>query len=131
MSSSAGFSEMLCDLLAPLGSISMRRMFSGGGVYCDGLMFGLVMDDAFYLKVDDESRKSFEAHGCGPFVYVGKSKPVATSYWRAPDLLLDEPEEMLCWARVALGVARKRAFVKSKKGSGKARKVTRTLKSSG
>lgn len=124
MSVSPGFAEMLGDLLAPLGSISVRRMFGGGGVYCDGLMFGLVADDVLYLKSDELRCQPFEAEGCGPFVYEGKGKPIAMSYWRAPERLLDEPEEMVAWARIALGVARGRASAKATKSGGKARKVT-------
>ena len=28
-------------------------MFSGGGIYCDGLIFGLIADNVIYLKADD------------------------------------------------------------------------------
>lgn len=128
MSVSPAFSEMLSDLLAPLGSISVRGMFGGAGVYCDGLMFGLVADDVLYLKSDEKSCRPFEAEGCGPFVYEGKGRPIAMSYWRTPERLLDEPEEMLGWARIALGVARDRASVKGTKRSGKARKATAARK---
>jgi DNA transformation protein and related proteins len=41
-------------------------------------------------------------------VYGGKGKPVALSYWRRPDRLLDEPDEMVDWSRVALAAALRR-----------------------
>ncbi len=123
MSVSPGFAEMLRDLLAPLGSVSVRRMFGGGGVYCDGLMFGLVAADVLYLKSDEKCCRSFEAEGCGPFVYEGRGKPIAMSYWRMPERLLDEPDELLAWARISLGVARKRASAMGTKGTGFVRKV--------
>jgi len=31
----------------------MRRMFGKTGVFCDGLMFGMVTDNMLYLRVDD------------------------------------------------------------------------------
>lgn len=118
MAVSPGFAEMLIDALAPLGPVAVRRMFGGGGVYCDGVMFGLIADDALHLKADETSRKPFEDERCGPFVFGGKGKTVSTSYWRIPERLLDDPDELVEWARVALGVARRAA---AKKGASKAK----------
>ena len=105
MAASDGFTELLQDLLAPLGAISIRRMFGGAGVYCNGTMFGLIDDDALYLKVDDTNRPDFQAEDLRPFVYDGKGKPIEMSYWRAPERLLDDPDEMLDWARKAVAVS--------------------------
>ena len=66
-----------------------------------------------YLKVDDGTKATFEAEGCGPFVYQGKGRPIAMSYWRMPDRLLDDHEEMAAWAAGALAVARQGAAAKS------------------
>ncbi len=96
------------ELLAPLGPVTVRRMFGGGGIFLDGLMFGLVSDDVIYLKVDEANRSAFEAEGQGPFTYsrLG-SRATLTSYWRVPDRLLDEPDELVAWAREAWAVARR------------------------
>lgn len=123
------FEELLRDLLSPLGSVSLRRMFSGSGVYCDGVMFGLVMDDAFYLKCDEQTRSDYEAEGSEPFSYRGRGKTIATSYWRTPERLLDEPDELVAWARIALGIAlgmaRERASTKRSKVTVTRRKATK------
>ena len=92
---SDGFIELLQEALEPLCPISVRRMFGGAGIYFGPAMFGLVADDTLYLKADDETRVHFEAEGLGPFVYEGKGKPIRMSYWRAPERLLDEPEQLL------------------------------------
>ncbi len=107
MSISSGFAAMLEDVLGPLGRIGVRRMFGGGGVYCDGVMFGLVADDVLYLKANAETKTAFENEGCGPFVYDGKGRPITMSYWRVPERLYDETDELVDWARVAMGVAQK------------------------
>ncbi len=109
MSVTAGFLDMLQEGLAPLGRIGVRRMFGGAGIYGDGVMFGLVADDVLYLKADDATKAPFEAESCGPFVYEGKGKPIAMSYWRIPERLLDEPDELVEWGRIALGTARRAA----------------------
>ena len=42
MVASDSFAEFLRDQLAPLGRITMRRMFGKTGVFCDGVMLGMV-----------------------------------------------------------------------------------------
>ena len=41
MVSSDTFAEFLRELLAPLGGVTMRRMFGKTGVFCDGVMLGM------------------------------------------------------------------------------------------
>ena len=96
---------MIREILAPLGSISSRRMFGGASLYCDGTLFALVDDDVLYLKADDVTKALYEAEGCKPFTYDGQTGPVSMSYWRAPDRLYDEQDEFLQFAREALRVA--------------------------
>jgi TfoX/Sxy family transcriptional regulator of competence genes len=38
-------------------------MFSGAGLFCDGLMFGLVVRGVIYLKVDETSIPDFKREG--------------------------------------------------------------------
>jgi DNA transformation protein len=90
-------------------------MFGGAGVYADGVMFGLVADDTLYLKADGETKRTFESEGLPPFVYQGRGKAIAMSYWRIPERLLDDPDEMAVWARAALDVARRAAAAKKPK----------------
>ena len=112
MSASSGCIELVKDLLNDVGVVSVRRMFGGAGVYVDGLMIGLIADDVLYLKADDKTKPDFESEGLGPFTYTGKSKPVEMSYWRAPERLLDSPDEMVDWARNALAAAKRAAAAK-------------------
>jgi len=113
MAAGTSFGEFLQDQLRPLGHVTVRRMFGGAGVYCDGLMFGLVSDDTLYFRVDDGNRGAFEAEGLSPFTYEGKGRTVVLPYWRVPERLFDEPEEMTVWARAALAAARRVAAKKS------------------
>jgi DNA transformation protein len=113
MALSAGFVESMKDLLAPMGAISVRRMFGGAAVYCDGQVFALISDDVLYLKVDDTSRGAFTAEACGPFEYATRDgTQVLNTYHRAPDRLLDDPEDMIAWARIAVAVGRRAALGK-------------------
>ena len=116
MATSSATLEHLRELLAPVGAISVRRMFGGAGIYCDGLMFGLVADDTLYFKADDRNRPAFEAESMSPFAYEKKGGQVAImSFWRAPERLLDEPDELAGWAREALAAAHRAASAKPKR----------------
>ncbi len=56
MASNPEFIAFVTDQLAPLGHVTTRRMFSGAGVYCDGVIFALILRDVVYFKVDDGNR---------------------------------------------------------------------------
>jgi DNA transformation protein and related proteins len=66
--------EFIRDLFAPFRPVTVRRMFSGAGIFADGLMFGLIVDGAIHLKVDETNIADFEREGGRPFTYTrGKS----------------------------------------------------------
>lgn len=99
------FQAFILDLLAPLAP-SLRRMFSATGLFHDGVMFGLLFRDAVYLRVNDATRGRFEAAGSEPFGYVRRGEAVTiASYYTVPEGLLDQPDEMLAWAREAIATA--------------------------
>jgi DNA transformation protein len=86
----------------------MRRMFGKTGVFCDQLMFGMVTSDTLYFRVDDHNRAVFkEAESVPPLNYEKQGRMIDLSFWRAPDRLLDEPDELVTWARAALKAARR------------------------
>ena len=108
MVASDTFAEFLRELLAPLGRLTMRRMFGKTGVFCDGLMFGMVTDNTLYFRVDDQNRATFkEAESFPPLSYEKKGCTIDLSFWRAPERLFDEPDELVTWARAAVAAARR------------------------
>jgi len=70
MVASDSFAEFLREQLAPLGRVTMRRMFGKTGVFCDGVMFGMVTGNMLYLRVGDLNRSEFkEAESSPPLNY--------------------------------------------------------------
>ncbi len=114
-------SEFIHDLFAGFGPVTIRRMFSGAGIFRDGLMFGLIVREVIYLKADETSIADFEREGCGPFTYTrgknsGRPKEHALPYWRLPERLYDDPDELVAWAHKAFAVAeRKKARPKKRR----------------
>jgi DNA transformation protein and related proteins len=117
MVASDSFAEFLREQLAPLGRITVRRMFGKTGVFCDGLMFAMVTDDTLYFRVDDHNRAAFkEAESYPPLNYGKKGRTIDLSFWRAPERLFDEPDELVAWARTALAAARRVAAKREQTG---------------
>ncbi len=96
------------ELLAPLGTVGVRRMFGGFGLAIDGLPVAIVVGDRLYLKTSADSAADFAAAGCEPFRYRrrGSEQLVETSMWSAPEVALDTPRTMRPWAQRALVAAR-------------------------
>jgi len=96
----------LLELLAPLGSVSARRMFGGVGLFQNGMMFGLIARGELFLKVGDTNRAMYEAAGEAPFSYPTKhGSHTISSYWRCPPDLFDDSETLQTWARQAVEAA--------------------------
>jgi DNA transformation protein len=108
MVASHSFAEFLSEQLAPLGRVTMRRMFGKTGVFCDGLMLGMVTDNTLYFRVDDQNHTAFEeAAAFPPLNYTKQGSTIDLAFWRAPERLFDEPDELVEWARIALKAARR------------------------
>ncbi|MGI9415782.1 MAG: TfoX/Sxy family protein [Hyphomicrobiales bacterium] len=115
MAVSGEFRDFVEDQLSGFGPVTVRPMFGGAGIFHDGLMFGLIADETLYLKVDDTNRDAFEAEGSEPMLYVKNGKSMAMSYWRLPERLYEDPDEMTSWARAAFAVAVKAKKPKSRR----------------
>ena len=108
MVASDSFKEFLHEQLDPLGHVTLRRMFGKTGVFCDGLMLGMVTDDTLYFRVDEHNKAAFqEAAAFPPLNYEKKGETIDLAFWRAPERLFDEPDEFVTWAREALAAARR------------------------
>lgn len=107
--------DFIRDLFSSFGPVTVRRMFSGAGIFCDGLMFGLIVRDVIYLKVDDGNTADFQREGSAPFTYSrgrksGRPSQHALPYWRLPERLYDDPDELALWAKRALAAAERKKF---------------------
>jgi DNA transformation protein and related proteins len=110
MTASDTFADFLREQLAPLGHVAMRRMFGKTGVFCDGVMIGMVADDTLYFRVDEQNQATFkEAAAYPPLNYKKNGGIIDLAFWRVPERLFDEPDELVTWARVALEAARRAA----------------------
>ncbi len=106
MSASASFVAYVRELLEPLGRLEDGRFFGGHAFKHRGSQFAMVMGETLYFRVSDRSRPRFESAGCRPFCYETKKGLVQVRrYYSAPAELLEDPEQLLAWAREAVEFA--------------------------
>ncbi len=118
--------EAIAEMFSAYGPVQTKRMFSGFGLYSEGVCFCLVLRGGeFYFKADQTNIPRFEADGCKPFSYSQrKSGKVVTvnSFWQMPERLYDDPDELADWTRQAIAVAHRAQLKKTKRS----RKPTKT-----
>ena len=123
MAVSANFLSYVIDQLtvSGLGSLRSRRMFGGIGLYCDDMFFGLIDDDIVYFKVDDSNRNDYTSRGCEAFRPLADDpNAVSLSYFRVPEEVLEDSDELKSWARKSVVIAAASAARKAAKKRPKA-----------
>ena len=56
MACNPDFVQYVADQCAGAGEIVTKKMFGGYGIYCNGKIFGLICDDALYIKPTEAGR---------------------------------------------------------------------------
>ncbi len=54
MATNQEFANYVCDQLSLAGFITAKKMFGEYGIYCDGIIIGLLCDNQFFLKKTEE-----------------------------------------------------------------------------
>ena len=72
MPNTADFIAHVVELARPAATMTARAMFGGRGLYVDGVIVAIVIDDIVYFKADAENRDEFATLSLEPFVYVTK-----------------------------------------------------------
>ena len=85
----------LVDDLAPLGEVTSKMMFGGFGIFEDGLMFALVdSEGSAFLRLGASSEDRY------------RDRHAKMPYGRVPGEVLADEQQLLTWAKEALGAAR-------------------------
>ncbi|TLZ21408.1 MAG: TfoX/Sxy family protein [Gammaproteobacteria bacterium] len=102
---SSDFLAYVLEQLAGLAGLSARRMFGGVGLYCEELFFGLIDNDTLYLRVNDDNRADYTARGMSAFRPYADRPELSMSYYEAPADVLEDPAQLVSWARRSVAVA--------------------------
>lgn len=98
--------ERVKELLGALGSISgitVKKMFGGVGFFKDGVMFGMLAQGVFRLKVHAGNQADFEKHGMKP--YFSDAKKKGMPYWEVPEKILTDGKQLTAWAKRSMAEA--------------------------
>ncbi len=102
------YANYIVEKLYGVGDVYCRNLFGGYGIFHEGLMFGVVTDDALYFKVDDSNREMYEKAGSARF-------PHPISYWQVPDEVFEDTARLWEWANISIIIAQSKAKPKKKR----------------
>jgi len=111
---SSDYLNYVLEQLAGLGGVSARRMFGGVGLYCEELFFALVDNDTLYLRVNDDNRADYTAHGMGQFRPYADRPEVSMTYYETPAEILEDPAQLVVWAQRSVAAALAAAMAAAK-----------------
>jgi DNA transformation protein len=104
MTVTKAYRDYVQEHLAPLVPLRIKNMFGEAGVYSEDLLFGLIVNDALYFRVDDTNRADYEALGIRPFVaHWNPTKPMP--YYEVPRAVIEDPDRLHAWVNKAVAVA--------------------------
>lgn len=99
MGRSDEFVSYVLEMLEGFGTVRAKAMFGGHGIYLNGLISAIVVDDTLYIKADEKSREIFEMRGLTRFSYIKNGKKCFMSYYMAPEESIDNSEDLTFWAQ--------------------------------
>lgn len=95
------------DLLSEIRDVRAKAMFGGWGVYKGSVIFGIIVDDQLYFKVDKTSQPQYQERGSRPFTYDSRGKRISMSYWEVPAEIIDDREAINRWAEESYKINKK------------------------
>jgi DNA transformation protein and related proteins len=104
MTTSNHFASQALERLAKVAPVSSRKVFSGVGLYHQGVLFGLLVQDAIYFRTDEFSRNLYRAREMPPFK-PGVAGDIEPAFYRLPDDVLGNASELKHWMRAAVEAA--------------------------
>jgi DNA transformation protein len=110
------------EQLEGLGNVSSRRMFSGAGLYRDGLFFGLIHDDTLFFKTGASNNAAYQARNMPRFMPPVNRPMGPMGYHQVPADIIEDAEALAAWAREAVAVALAAQVAKAAKSARAAKK---------
>lgn len=103
---SENYLHYVLDLLSTLEKVTYRAMFGGYGIYLNGVIFAIIVDDELYFKVDKTNIEMYRKYNSEPFSYTMKNgKKAVMSYWQVPCSVLEDEKKLVEYARDAYNVS--------------------------
>ena len=101
----ASFKDFVLDQLSALPDVRAKAMFGAHGLYQNEHFFAILDEGRLFFKTDAPSQADYVARGMGPFTYESKGRTLTMSYHEVPPDVLENPQELVVWARRAIQTA--------------------------
>lgn len=95
-----------------LSGVRARAMFGAHGLYSGDIFFAIVDEGRLFFRTDAASEKDYTTRGMEPFTYEQDGRIITFHYHEVPPEILEQPPELVAWARRAVAAA---AAAKAKK----------------
>lgn len=95
--------DRLREELRALPELATLPAYGGHGFSSQGKLFGILLQNRFYLRTDAKTRPIYEGQGCGPLRHLGMRS--LENYYLVPKMVLENPVALLAWSRQALATA--------------------------
>lgn len=94
-----GFHDyVMHDLFGGIHGITSRPMFSGWGIYRNGVIFAIIADGVLYFKMDEQNKDDFVEYNSKPFTFtMPNGKTTTLSYWELPEVIGEDKIELEQW----------------------------------
>src|ERR1044071_355649 len=104
---SPGYTDYAEELLAGFGKVDLKRMFGGAMVLRNGVGFGILADDTFFIKADTALGAELKKQGSKPWSYSVKKDGTVRdiAYWSLPDTAADDPDEAVALVRKSFAIS--------------------------
>jgi DNA transformation protein len=103
---SKNYLHHVLDLLSQLEKVTFRAMFGGYGIYLNGIIFAIIIDEELYFKVDKTNIDMYKKYNSEPFSYTTKNgKKAVMSYWKVPCTVLEDEKKLVEYAKDAHNVS--------------------------
>ncbi|UVO51262.1 TfoX/Sxy family protein [Sphingomonas sp. SUN019] len=118
MAFDTGLIDWVAEALAPVGTVTHRRMMGGATLYCDGTVFAILANDVLWFKADATSDALWDDAGCARFTYtMGEGRSGTMNYRRAPDDVYDDADAMREWAGLGIAAGQRAPVRKKRTGA--------------
>ena len=95
--------DFIIDQLEGIGAFSPKKMFGGVGFFKEGIMFALLGNGIFNLRVDESNVEDFTTYGMKRFLATEEKKGLP--YYEVPVDILEDKDQLTRWALKAYEVA--------------------------
>ena len=82
------------DVLGHIRGISTKPMFSGTGIFLDGVIVAFVTGGELYFKCDKELKEKYLKEGCHTFNFEKNGKVVELGYITATEDMIEDREKI-------------------------------------